>query len=313
MAQINFLRDRSPLFNILFLAALALFCTGIFSLLAMMVIQLAWGIPVFSDPAALSDLNNPAILNPMKFLQAMYSIGLFIVPCFLFLKLAQENSFRFLKMKAVPAITSLFIVFGIILTVQPLVELTGKWNAAFPFPEAFGIKEWIKQAEEQGEVVTKAFLKADNAGVFLLNVFIMAFLPALGEEIFFRGMIQQYTTKAVKNVYIAIVITAIIFSAFHFQFMGFLPRMLLGIILGCIFVWSGNIWLAVFAHFLNNGAAVTLNYLNQRNVISEEQLESVASDNVLVVVLSLVLLGMLLFVLYKQRKQELSNFSTNNL
>lgn len=305
MAQINFLRDRSPLFNILFLAALALFCTGIFSLLAMMVIQLAWGIPAFSDPAALSNLNNPAILNPMKFLQAMYSIGLFIVPCFLFLKLAQENSFQFLKMKAVPAITSLFIVFGIMLTVQPLVELTGKWNAAFPFPEAFGIKEWIKQAEEQGEVVTKAFLKADNAGVFLLNVFIMAFLPALGEEIFFRGMIQQYTTKAVKNVYIAIVITAIIFSAFHFQFMGFLPRMLLGIILGCIFVWSGNIWLAVFAHFLNNGAAVTLDYLNQQNVINEEQLESVASDNVLVVVLSLVLLSGLMFVLHKQHKQEL--------
>lgn len=305
MAQIHFLRDRSPLFNILFLSALALFFTGIFSLLAMVVIQFGWGIPVFSDPTAMSDLNNPAILNPMKFLQAMYSIGLFIVPCFVFLKLAQENSFEFLKMKATPAIVSLLVVFGIMLVVQPLVELTGKWNAAFPFPEAFGIADWIKQAEEQGAVVTKAFLKADSVYVFLLNVFIMAFLPALGEEIFFRGMIQQYITKAVKNVYIAIVITAIIFSAFHFQFMGFLPRMLLGIILGCIFVWSGTIWLSVFAHFLNNGAAVTLDYLNQRNVISEEQLESVASDNVLVVVLSLGLLAGLMFVLHKHHKQEL--------
>jgi membrane protease YdiL (CAAX protease family) len=184
-----------------------------------------------------------------------------------------------------------------------LVELTGKWNAEFPFPEAFGIADWIKQAEEQGAVITKVFLKADNVRVFLLNVLIMAFLPALGEEIFFRGMIQQYMTKAVKNVYIAIVITAIIFSAFHFQFMGFLPRMLLGIILGCIFVWSKNIWLAVFAHFLNNGAAITLDYLNQRGIINEEQLESVASDNVLVVVLSLVLLGMLMFVLYKQNER----------
>lgn len=305
MAQIHFLRNRSPLFNLLFLAALALFCTGIFSLLAMAVIQFGWGIPVFSDPTALSDLNNPAILNPMKFLQAMYSIGLFIVPCFVFLKLAQEDSLEFFKMKFFPALISLLIVFGIMIVVQPLVELTGKWNAAFPFPEAFGIADWIKQAEEQGAVVTKAFLKADTIGVFLLNVFIMAFLPALGEEIFFRGMIQQYMTKAVKNVYIAIVITAIIFSAFHFQFMGFLPRMLLGIILGCIFVWSKNIWLSVFAHFLNNGAAVTLDYLNQRNVISEEQLESVASDNVLVVVLSLILLSGLMFVLNKQYKQEL--------
>lgn len=307
MAQIHFLRDRSPLFNILFLAALALFFTGIFSLLAMVIIQLYWEIPVLSDPTALSDLNNPAILNPMKFLQAMYSIGLFIVPCFVFLKLAQENPFEFLKMKTVPAIVSLLVVFGIMLVVQPLVELTGKWNADFPFPEAFGIAEWIKQTEGQGEIVTKAFLKADSIYIFLLNVFIMAFLPALGEEIFFRGMIQQYMTKAVKNIYIAIVITAVIFSAFHFQFMGFLPRMLLGIILGCIFAWSGNIWLAVFAHFLNNGAAVTLDYLNLREIINEEQLESIASDNVLVVVLSLVLLGVLLLMLHKQRKQELQS------
>ncbi len=304
MAQFHFLRDRSPLFNILFLVALALFFTGLFSLLAMVVIQFGWGIPVLTDPNALSDLTNPSILNPMKFLQAMYSIGLFIVPCFVFLKLAQQSSFEFLKMNFFPTMVSLLIVFGIMLVVQPLVELTGKWNAAFPFPESFGIADWVKQAEEQGEIVTKAFLKADNIGVFLLNVLIMALLPALGEEIFFRGMIQQYITKAVKNVYIAIVITAIIFSAFHFQFMGFLPRMLLGIILGCIFVWSRNIWLVVFAHFLNNGAAVTLDYLNQRGIINEEQLESVASDNVSVVLLSLVLLGMLMFALQKQNKLQ---------
>lgn len=302
MAQLNFLRDRNPLFNILFLSALALFCTGILSLLAMAIIQSAWGIPVFSNPAALSDFSDPSLLNLLKFLQALNSIGLFIVPCFVFLKLAGEDSGEFLKMKAFPALVALLTVFGIMLVVQPLVELTGKWNAAFPFPESFGIADWIKQAEEQGEVVTKAFLKADSAGVFLLNVFIMAFLPALGEEIFFRGMIQQYMVKAVKNLYIGIIITAIIFSAFHFQFMGFLPRMLLGIILGCIFAWSKNIWLSVFAHFLNNGAAVTLDYFNQRGIIDEEQLESVASDNVMVVALSLVLLGALMFALFKQKK-----------
>lgn len=303
MAQLNFLRDRNPVFNILFLSALALFCAGIFSLIALAGIQLVWGIPVFSNHAALSDFSNPELLNPLKFMQVMYSIGLFIVPCFVFLKLADENSLEFLKMKKFPAIIGLLLAFGIMLVVQPLVELTGKWNAAFPFPEAFGIADWIKQSEDAGEVVTKLFLKADTVGVFILNVFIIAFLPALGEEIFFRGMIQQYMVKAVKNLYIGIIITAIIFSAFHFQFMGFLPRMLLGIILGCIFAWSKNIWLSVFAHFLNNGAAVTLDYLNQRNIINEEQLESVASDNVMVVVVSLVLLGALMFALYKQRKR----------
>ncbi len=300
MAQFINLRERSPFFNILFLTALALFCAGVFSLLAFAGIQLFWGIPVFSDPTALSDFNNPAVLNAMKFMQVMYSIGLFIVPCFVFLKLAEENSLEFLKTKKFPPVVGLFLVFGIMLVVQPLVELTGKWNAAFPFPEFLGIADWIKQTEAQGEVVTKAFLKADNAAVFLLNVFMMALLPAVGEELFFRGMIQSFMIKAVKNIYIGIVITAIIFSAFHFQFLGFLPRMLLGIILGCLFVWSKNLWVSVFAHFLNNGTAVTLDFLNQRGIIDEEQLESVASDNLLVVALSLILLAGLMFVFYKQ-------------
>jgi len=303
MAQTNYFRNLPAVFNILFFSALALITASVFSLLAFTIIQFGWGLPVFENPALLSDYSNPEVLNPLKFMQAMYSIGLFIVPCFLFLKLVGENSFAFLKMNAFPAITGLLIAFGIMLVVQPLVELTGKWNAAFPLPEAFGIADWIRQSEEAGEMVTKIFLKADNTGVFMLNVFIMAFLPALGEELFFRGIIQTYMVKAVKNLYVGIIITAILFSAFHFQFMGFLPRMMLGIILGCIFAWSGNIWLSVFAHFLNNGAAVTLDYLNQRGIISEEQLETIASDNVLVIVVSLVLLGALMFALYK-RKQE---------
>jgi len=303
MAQLINLRERNPFFNILFLAALALFSAGIFSLLAFAGIQLLWGIPVFSNPAALNDYSNPALLNPLKFMQAMYSIGLFIVPCFVFLKLAEEKSFEFLKMKSSPAVISLFLAFLIMIVVQPLVELTGKWNAGFPFPEAFGIADWIRQTESAGETVTKIFLKADNVSVFVLNVFIMAFLPALGEELFFRGMIQTYIVKGMKNLYIGIIITAIIFSFFHFQFMGFLPRMLLGIILGCIFAWSGNIWLSVFAHFLNNGAAVTLDYLNQRNIINEEQLENVASDHVLIIIMSLALLGVLMFAFYKQNKR----------
>lgn len=307
MAQNNYFRNLPPFLNILILSALALISAGIFSLLALAGIQLFWGIPVFSNPVVLSDYTNPELLNPLKFMQAMYSVGLFIIPCFVFLKLAGENSFDFLKMKAFPAILSILLALLIMVVVQPLVELTGKWNAAFPFPEAFGIADWIKQTENSGEVVTKIFLKANSFSVLLLNVVILAFLPALGEEFFFRGMIQTFMIKAVKNIYVGIIITAIIFSAFHFQFMGFLPRMLLGIILGCIFAWSGNIWLSVFAHFLNNGAAVALDYLSQKNMIDQKQLENTASDNVLIIVLGLALLGMLLFALYKQRKEALQS------
>lgn len=305
MAQLHFLRERSALFNIFFLSALALTSVGIFSLLSFVVIQLGWGLPVFEDQTILSDYSNPVVVSALKFVQTMYSFGLFIAPCFIFLMLAGENAASFLKMRAFPPTISILLVLLIIIVVQPLVELTGAWNAEFPFPEILGIADWIKQTEEQGEIITKTFLKADSVSVYLLNVFIMAFLPALGEEIFFRGMIQTWVIKGVKNVSVGIVITAIIFSAFHFQFLGFIPRMLLGIILGCIFVWSKNIWLAVFAHFVNNGAGVTLDYLTQQNIINQEELETAASDNTLLVITSIVLLGALMFGLYKQNGREL--------
>lgn len=299
MAILIDLRGRSPGFSLLFFCALALFCMGIFSLLAFVLIQAGWGIPVFENQNALSDFENPDVVSALKFMQIMYAIGLFIVPSFLFLKLARENVFSFLKMEKMPALFPLFLVFLIMVSVQPLVEITGKWNEVFPFPEWLGIADWVKESEARGELITKTFLKAGSIDVFLLNIFIMAFLPALGEELFFRGIVQTNIIKGVKNVYAGIVITAILFSAFHFQFIGFLPRMLLGILLGCLFVWSRNIWLPVFAHFVNNGGAVTLNYLSQRGIIDETELENTASENGWIVLAAALLLGLFLFFFYK--------------
>nr|WP_256471379.1 CPBP family intramembrane glutamic endopeptidase [Solitalea agri] len=107
----------------------------------------------------------------------------------------------------------------------------------------------------------------DNLNQLWLNLFMMAVLPAIGEELLFRGVAQRLFIDTFKNANAGIWVAAIVFSALHFQFYGFLPRMLLGVLFGYLFYWSGNIWLAVFAHFVNNATVVVFSYLFQHKII----------------------------------------------
>ncbi len=102
----------------------------------------------------------------------------------------------------------------------------------------------------------QAFLKADNIFDIIINVFVIAFLPAVCEEICFRGALQRIIINLSKNAWLGIIITAILFSALHMQFLGFLPRMFLGIVLGALYWYSGSIWPSVLAHFVNNAVQV---------------------------------------------------------
>ena len=98
-------------------------------------------------------------------------------------------------------------------------------------------------------------------GIWIINLFIMAILPAIGEEMLFRGIIQRYFINIIKNYHIAVWITAVIFSLFHLQFYGFIPRLVLGALLGYMMVWSGNLWVPITAHFFNNAFGVTVYFL----------------------------------------------------
>ncbi len=111
------------------------------------------------------------------------------------------------------------------------------------------------------------FTAFDSSGDFLLGVVVIALLPAIGEELVFRGMLQPELFRATGNHHAAIWISAIIFSAFHLQFFGFVPRMLLGALFGYLYVWSGNLLIPMLAHFVNNGFSVLMMYLYQKGTI----------------------------------------------
>jgi membrane protease YdiL (CAAX protease family) len=132
--------------------------------------------------------------------------------------------------------------------------------------------ESFKLMEDQTDQILKGLLQMDHVGEFLANLTIIAVLPAIGEELVFRGVVQQQLMRRINNPWVAILVSAFIFSMAHFQFEGFLPRMLLGIILGWLYWQSRNFWVPVLAHFFNNGIQVAGQYL-YGNKISSIDLE----------------------------------------
>ena len=180
----------------------------------------------------------------------------FMIPgVILTVMLFKNRWYRFLSMDIRPKI--LFVIGGLLLmfSVFPLIQYTNVLNRAIPFPD------WITDMESSTENVIEAILKMDSPLELLVNVLIIGLIPAIGEELIFRGIVQQTLLSKLKGKpHIAIWTTAIIFSAIHFQFLGFFPRMILGAVLGYLFYWSGSLWVPIIAHFANNSIQVVMVY-----------------------------------------------------
>jgi membrane protease YdiL (CAAX protease family) len=146
----------------------------------------------------------------------------------------------------------------VMLCAMPGINLLADLNSHIRLPESLGfIEQILKEQEEAAAALTERFLQADTIGVLLLNIGLMALLPALAEEVSFRGTMQQLF----GNKHLAVWVTAFIFSAIHLQFYGFIPRMLMGVMFGYLFIWTGSLWIPITMHFVNNGCAVLVYYL----------------------------------------------------
>lgn len=142
----------------------------------------------------------------------------------------------------------------LLLASVPLVLYSFQINKMLPLPESF------KMMEDQANEAIKVLLRMDHFGEFLGNLLLIALLPAVGEELVFRGIVQQQLMRRIANPWWALVLSAAIFSFFHFQFEGFLPRLLLGFLLGWLYWQTRNFWVPVIAHFFNNGIQVVGQY-----------------------------------------------------
>ncbi|QNF35396.1 CPBP family intramembrane metalloprotease [Adhaeribacter swui] len=159
----------------------------------------------------------------------------------------------------------------LILFIMPANSWIINWNANLQFPEALkAFETWAKTKEDTLKVLTQELTVFDNMGQFWLGMFVFGLIPAIGEEIVFRGILQRNLVISLRNAHVAIWLAAFIFGAIHMQFYGFVPRMLLGVILGYLYFWSGNIWVPIAGHFMNNGFIVLTLYLQQQKMINYE-------------------------------------------
>jgi hypothetical protein len=136
------------------------------------------------------------------------------------------------------------------LAALPMAQVAYWLNRHAPLPS------WMRGAEKAQNEMVEAMLQMDNAGELVIALLVLAVVPALGEELLFRGVVQQQLGRWLRRPTLSIWITAFLFSLVHWQFEGFLPRFLLGAALGYLFVWSRNLWLPIIGHFCFNGIQV---------------------------------------------------------
>jgi hypothetical protein len=131
--------------------------------------------------------------------------------------------------------------------------------------------------EDSAARLTELFLVTDTTRDLMMNLLMIAILPAIGEEFLFRGVIQRLFTEWTRNNHIGIFLAAFLFSFIHFQFYGFLPRFMLGLFFGYLLFWSGSLWVPVTGHFINNALAV-LYYHYTGNPGEETALETIGTS-----------------------------------
>ena len=244
-----------------------------------------------------ADRNNVELL---KLLQLAESISIFILPALLTTYLFSHHPSSYLKVDKAGRVIDFLLVGLLMVVLIPFINYVSEWNQQLHLPTSLApLEESMRGLEENVSSVTERFLDVHSVAALSFNLLLIALIPALGEELYFRAVIQTAIREKNKVVF-AVLITAFVFSAIHMQFYGFVPRFLMGMLLGFIFVWSDNLWLPVFAHFVNNGVAVVFYYLkfNDYKVIDMEKIGT--NDTAWLVLPSALLTTVSIIYIYKR-------------
>lgn len=206
-------------------------------------------------------------LNAMKVFQVVAgSLGMFLVPALVFTRSLGLDFKTYVPVKIKVYWPFWFLGIALLIVSNPIIAWLYQVNQLLSFPASYAeFEASLKAMEASASALTKVMITAHDIPSLMLNIFVVALMPAICEEVFFRGVMQQYLRISIGNASLAIFLTAIIFSGFHGQFYGFLPRVMLGGLLGYIYNYTGNIKVPILIHFINNATAVILVYVFKDN------------------------------------------------
>jgi uncharacterized protein len=304
--------DRKPFFEHLppYLKLIMLVVLVLVSLLFASLIGTVLAIPFFGQDAIqnmgnLKDYSDPAVISQLKYWQIVSQIGLFVIPVIAFVLFTARKKTEYLYLRSKPSFLFLAVALVIMLIGLPLINWMMELNMQLQLPQSWsGIDHWMRQTEDDANKLTEAFLVTTSSSSFMVNLLMIAVIPAIGEELLFRGLVMRLFREWTKNVHVAIFISGAIFSFIHFQFLGFLPRFMMGVMFGYMLYWSGSIWVPMLAHFINNATAVIVGFVAATWFPDLDFNTFGSSNNPLIVIGSTLMVALILYLCWRKRKKE---------
>jgi len=287
-----------PMLQLLMFGGMAIGCFMIFGFIGTFVLAKATGIDLMtlSDPDKW-DYANPSLLTFLRGMLVVQFFALYIIPVFLFARFCDPKPTQYLGLTSAK---SLYIILGVIalIVALPFVDWTGTINSAL-IPETTTIGKWMKASEESTAKQIGFMLKRNSVQDLFLNLVLVAVFAGVGEELFFRGVLQRLFIKLFKSPWAGILVTAFIFSAIHLQFYGFIPRFILGVLLGLLYWYSGSLWPAIIAHFVYDAFAVVMIWFNPALADQESVTVSLGNKSILAAISLALIIGIV--ILMKKR------------
>ncbi len=235
----------------------------------------------------------PNMYNAVMVLQTFSTPLPFIGAGLFYWYVIEKQAVHTLGFNNIP-VSTLFLVAFLVIGFMGFDALIIEWNQGMQLPESMkSITKWMKESEESTAELTKYLTNFTSVSQLIVAMVVVAILAGVSEELLFRGVLQNLILKATNNPHVAIWFAAFTFSFIHFQFYGFVPRMLLGALFGYLYYWTKNLWIPMFAHFVNNGFTLYMAYLYSTKSV-EFDIEDTKSVPLGMALGSLVLTALLL-------------------
>lgn len=203
----------------------------------------------------------------------------------------------------------MILIFLTMMLANPLIEYLGNINAKMVLPKALKwLEDWMRESEDQAKKLSDTMMQMNTFWQMIFDLLFIGLLTAVVEEILFRGCFQTIFLRWTNNIHAAVWVSAILFSAMHLEFYGFLPRVLLGVLFGYFTAWSGSIWPAIWGHFINNGTVVVVTYLYQNKMISLSPDENQSFNNTAYLVSFIITLFLLFIYWYISNKWHAARY-----
>lgn len=291
--------SKHPFYSLLLLLGLTFASSFFFQLLLALISRFLFDVSLFRMMEGDVGAEHLIIL---KISLLVGSLATFLIPA-LWLQ-RKERQFHYFPAKPIEIRPFLWVLLALFAFV-PIMDFIADLNQNMRLPDSLkAVENWMYKSEKEAEGMMKMLVMDDSWLSFLLNILVLAIAPAIVEEYFFRGVLQGIFIRWFGSVHVAVFVTAILFSAIHLQFYGFLPRFLLGLFFGYLMVWSKNIWLPIWGHFINNFMVTLLAFIYSKQGKTFEELQASIGFSTILYIFSALITGLIISLIYQRFKNK---------